>query len=426
MKEIRFESAFPQVPERVHLRLERALQEKEKEGKNMSARSLKRPALACALALGMLLILSGSAYALASHLGILDFLVQGDENATGALKAAVQPVAATATADNIRIDLTGAVFDGERLALAFTAQNLEPESMALLTLDSVTLNGQNVYANFHSFDGQWLPDIFALEIAGTYSRNPVSGGMLSDRIAGVFSGMISGEATFTVARPRSGKLVIADPELYGDPEMAASDPGELKDQQERLDAILQSGQEILDAAACASQENIDRLAREGRSAVDRSGMLLPYEFSVNMHETAVITVAFTLDADETRASVIRPEMEPVNLPGGAAVLENAFISPLSTLLSLRVYFDGDALPLSFPALTDENGHALAFLDMEYEGMMGARQDADGRWFTDIEWNFPGLAEIPREIRFTFEDEAETEAQAAFQEAFSQSVVIKLR
>ena len=417
MKEIRFESAFPQVPEKVHLQLERALREKKQGAKKRSAGSLKRPALACILVL-FLLAVSGSAYALASHLGILDFLVRGDKNATDALKASVQPVAATATQDNIRIDLNGAIFDGERLALSITAQNLEPENLALLTLDSVTLAGQNVYANFQSFDGQWLPDIFALEIAGTYSRNPVSGGLLSDQVKGELSGTVSGEVAFTVSRPRSGKLTIADPELCLDSENAALDP----DQQERLAAIRQSGQEILDTA----QEDMDELTLTDRSVVDRSGTFLPDGSEGNMIETAVITLPFTLDADAAKASVIRPEMAPVNLPGGTAVLENAFISPLSTLLSLRVYFDGDALPISFPALTDENGHPLAFLDMEYESMMGARQDTDGRWFTNIEWYFPGLAEIPRKIRFAFEDAAESDAQAAFQDAFSQSVVIKLR
>ena len=132
-----FESTFPAVPAPVHLQLEKALEEKNQ----MKMQKTKRSAVVLALAIILLMGLMGIAYA-AVHTGILDYLVGGEKKASLALMESVQEVTASAREDHIRIDLTGAIFDGDRLALSFTMENEKPEEIALVTLDTVTLNGE--------------------------------------------------------------------------------------------------------------------------------------------------------------------------------------------------------------------------------------------------------------------------------------------
>lgn len=433
MTDINFQTVFSQTPETVHLRLENALLNKRKEDTNMN--TMKRPLIALMIT-ALLLTLCGSAYALATHFSVLDYLVRGDENASDALKAAVQPVTATQTVDDIRIDLTGAVYDGQRLALSFSAENLKPENMAMLALNKITLNEENVPINFSSFgsptdasDGVWAPNIFSLNVAGTMSRNPISGGMLSSALRNDYSGTVSCEAVFTVRRPQNGKLVIVDPSLYYDLEKAVPAPEVRADYREQMDAVWQSGQEIVGAFDCTDEGIIQNLIQDGRTVVDRSGVLLAGDAEEagndSMIETATIVLSFSLDADAAKACVIRPETETVEWPGYAVTVENVFLSPLSTRITLQLSGEGEAPNLPLPALTDENGNALSFLDMESEAYTGgAAPDESGRWVQEFEWDYPGLTEFPEEIHFGFK-ETENEAQMVLQEAFSQNVVIRL-
>ncbi len=437
MNGINFQSVFSQTPETVHLHLENALLNKRKEDTNMN--TMKRPLIALMTA-ALLLTLCGSAYALASHFGVLDYLVRGDENASDALKAAVQPVAATQTADDIRIDLNGAVYDDQRLALSFSAENLKPENMAMLSLDKIILNGQNISINFSSFgspvdasDGVWVPDIFSRNVAGTLSRNPLSGGMLSAALRSDFSGTVSGEAVFIVSRPQSGKLVIADPVLYFDLNKAVPDPDVRADYQEQMDAIWQSGQEIMDAFECTDENLIRSLIQDGRTVVDCSGTILAEKWAGDMAgagndsmiETATIVLSFTLDADTAKACVLQPETETVEWSGYAVTIKNVFLSPLSTRIALQLSGESEAPTLPLPTLIDENGNVLSFLDMESEAYTsGAEPDESGRWVQEFEWDYPGLEEFPKEIHFTFK-ETDDKTKKALQDAFSQNVVIRL-
>lgn len=73
MNDIHFENAFPSVPSVVHLRLEKALEEK-----NMNLNKAKRPVATLAIVLALLLGLMGMAYA-ANYTGILDFAKEHKE-----------------------------------------------------------------------------------------------------------------------------------------------------------------------------------------------------------------------------------------------------------------------------------------------------------------------------------------------------------
>ena len=95
-----WDSLYIPVPSAVHQRLEKALEEKEK----MNAKKVMKPLTAAALALALILLLGGAAYA-AVESGILKYLVNGEQNATDELKNSVQPLDVSVTRDDFRVTL---------------------------------------------------------------------------------------------------------------------------------------------------------------------------------------------------------------------------------------------------------------------------------------------------------------------------------
>ena len=214
MKRFDWEKVYGPVPASVHMRLEKALEEKKK----MNTGKALRPAAAIALALLLTLLLGGAAYA-ATRLGILDYLVGGEGSAPDELKNSVQPVLASAEGDGMRVELNGAVFDGSRLALSFTEENLNPHSPAFITLDQVLLEGEWIPQNFGG-GGHWMPFI-RLDTENA-DHNPYFEGFLSGDLKKEYTGQIQGEAIFIVSRP-TGPLVVVDPVMWYDYGAAIAD-----------------------------------------------------------------------------------------------------------------------------------------------------------------------------------------------------------
>lgn len=445
-----FESAFPAVPAPIHLQLEKALEEKT----NMNLQKTKRPAAVLALALALLLGLMGIAYA-AVHTGILDYLVGGKEKASQELIDSIQPVAATAEKDNIRIDLTGAVFDGRRLALSFTMENKKPEEMALVTLDTVTLNGQWIPIEFQSFLDQWLPEVFSVNEPG-YVRNPVSGGMLSDWIDDDFSGVIQGEATFVVSRPVK-QLAVIDPWMWYDLETVIPEAEWRQDYQSRKEAVLESGAEIADAFTM----EVGHWLSMGYTPVDINGRflletaehghLIPcyagkgygeralYSNVTNrsgqMTESARITLSFTIDADAAQSIRIEPTLSDIALSNCTVHFEKVLITPLSTLIHLKLYpLENTAeaakeLMRCYPCpyLDAPGEESISWLEMEGEGWSGCPAAHGEQAYYEIGVSWGGMEKIPDELRFSFEhaQEAEEERIQMLRNEFIEKVVIPL-
>ncbi|MBQ6803243.1 MAG: DUF4179 domain-containing protein [Clostridia bacterium] len=449
MKTYDWENAFPAVPAMVHLRLEKALEEKG----TMNGKYVRRPAAALALVMALLLALMGVAYA-AVNSGILDYLVGGEERASQALKASIQPVTATAEKDHIRIDLTGAIFDGDRLALSFTMENHKPEEMAYVTLDEVLLNGEWIPISFQSFAGQWLPDVFAIDFPD-YSRNPNSGGMLSDWLKKEYTGIIQGEATFVVQRPMKQAVVI-DPWMWYDYDVVLEDEESRAHYQARKDAILQSGLEVADVFRDAHSylgEGYTVLDAWGNFLLDQSEYqyLRPFFMSENygsrpvyhetinregqMMETARITIPFTLNADsvqDIRLDVVIPDIELENC---TAHFEKISVTPLSTLVKLKLY-PRENTPEAVaelsrcygcPSISVPEGQRIEWLQMEGEGFAGGRRDEDGRHYYEISFSWGGMMELPDSLCFSYEFDAEPEeAQIArLRQEFIEKLTIPL-
>lgn len=451
MNQIHFENAFPCVPIPVHLRLENALEEK----KQMSMHKAKCPAAAMALILALLLGLMGIAYA-AAQAGILDYLVGGEEKASQALKESIQMVQAAATGDQIKIDLTGAIFDGDRLALSFTMENLKPEELALVTLDTVTLNGEWIPIDFQSFQDQWLPDIFTMDEPG-YVRNPVSGGMLSDWIDQDFSGILQGEATFVVSRPVK-KLAVVDPWMWYDLETVIPEVEWRQDYQNRKDAVLEAGVEIADAFTMEA----DYWLSQGYTPVNISGRflletaeyshLIPFyagkgygeralytnvtNRNGQMLETARIILPFTIDTGAAKAIRMEPALSDITLSNCTVHFEKVLVTPLSTLIHMKLYplentrEAADELMRCYPSpsLIAPEGPAIAWLDMEGMGW-GSSPSADAeKKYYEIGISWGGMKEIPAALRFSFEyaDEPADEEIRQLRQQFEEKVVIPLR
>lgn len=450
MNEFHFENAFSSVPPVVHGRLERALEEK-----NMNRQSAKRSSVVLAVVMALLLGVMGLAYA-ATQTGILNYLVGGEENASQALKDSVQTVAATASGDDIQIDLTGAIYDGDRMALSFTMENKQPENVALVTLDTVTLNGKWVPINFQSFQDQWLPDVFTVDVAPTI-RNPLSGGMLSGVLAEDYTGIVRGEATFVVSRPVK-EMVVVDPWMWYDLDIVIPDAEWRKDYEDRKRAIEQSGLKMADVFTMEAGYWL----QEGYTPVDISGNFLldkqeyrdlaPFyagqgygerpAFSNitnragQMQVTERIPLSFTFDADKAKESRIEPKLKDIPLENGTVHFEKVVITPLSTLIEMRIYPKENtqeakkALMECYDAawLCNANGEPLDYLDMEGEGWRGYREETNGENYFVMETSWGGMKTMPDALGFSFSHAPKTndpDVQRMRQE-FTEKVVIPLK
>ncbi len=418
MKDIRWERAFPPVPAQVHAALEKAL--KEKNEPMMKKRM--RPAMVAALALAALLLLAGIAYA-ATQWGILDYLVGGEEHASVQLKASVQQVQATRTTDDVQIDLTGAVYDGDRLSLSFRLENLAPEKLCMVTLDAVTLNGEPAPFAFNSARDEWLPAVFAVDVPGV-ARNPRTGGVLSMQLPARYSGVVRGEATFVVERPVSGKLAVVDPVLWYDyARVFADSPDVATDYEERRNAILKSDAVMADAFELEPAYWL----QAGYTVVDADGGFLledyrysdlaPEEFGRvkpgldvterpgQMYETARVVVPFEIDADLALKN--RVELTPARfeLPDCTVYIDQALLTPLSTIIRMRVEPNGIspetlAQRYALVRLLDETGlpgKTVDYHDMEGETSGSFADEALSCYEIIIEE--AGLATLPKELRF---------------------------
>ena len=444
MTEMNWEQAYPSVPASVHHRLEKALEEK----KHMRTGKALKPVAALVLAVLLTLALSGAAFA-ATRLGILDYLVGGENNATEALKNSVQPIIASVEADGMRVELNGAIFDGNRLALSFTEENLSPDDPAWITLDQVTLEGEWVPEQFGA-SGHWLPFIrIDPEDSDEFTY---SDGFFSGDLGKEYTGQLQGEAIFIVSRP-TGPLAGVDPAMWYDYDTAIEDPEIRADYIRRRDAIRASNVEIADTAHLIPEQ----WYLHGYTVVDIDGNLvmeehmeyMPEEFGAHsmyhnatmyptqMKDTAVIKVPFTIDADAAKAYRKVGTMEDAELTDCTVHLEKCVLSPLSTMIEIRLYprentrEAADALVnrYGYPALLDENGQLIDLLSMEGEG--GRYVQPDDRPYYCIEYIWGGVEKIPIQLTFSFdsEDFPYMKPEAPDPEAnreFEEKVVIQLQ
>lgn len=343
-----------------------------------------------------------------SQTGLLDFLVGNREKASPDLKNSMQVIDATAEADHIRLHITGAAYDGEKLAISWETENMSPQNPAMLSVWSVTASGQEVWPNFSAFDGDWLPMLFGLQEEG-FDRQIVTGGMVGLAPKEKLSGQVPVEVKIAIQRP-TGPIVVVDESLY--PQEGEDEA----DQQNRLEMIALLQESGLDIAP---QDQLDPQAwvEKGYVPVNEGGQVvgnvdqqslqgLYTEYPGLMKKTDTITLQFMLDADRGLALVreVVPSQKDIKLEDCTVRINRLSLSPLTTRIDIDL-IPHDASAESALILQERygsimptsSGKNLDFSDMEFESGGGRHQLKDGSWTYHVDGFMPGLASFPDEI-----------------------------
>jgi len=134
-------NAYPDIPDQCHNTLvntARTIASAQDKTRKLSTGLI--------IAFAILLVLTGIAYA-AVQWGVVDYLL-GRSMPSMELYASTQKVFAAGEADGIVLTVTGAVYDGERLALSWTVENKKPRDLASYYIKNVSFSGVPVDAEF--------------------------------------------------------------------------------------------------------------------------------------------------------------------------------------------------------------------------------------------------------------------------------------
>lgn len=350
---------------------------------------------------------------------------ENEVQVSGTLRESVAPVDASLVADDVRLSITGAIFDGRFFAVGWLVENLRPENPAMVLCKTVEVNGQPVYALADFPWTSWSPGFTGLGIE-TEGRNRISFGMsgeLSDMEA---EAELTVRVTFAVKRPK-GELVVVDPLVYDD---ASLEEGMRADWQAMLEALRASGVRIAEADAL----DPDAWAAQGYTVLNAGGQYyldgeywseydlsdisalhnIYYEGPVeeSMETVEDVVIEFPMDAGEclSRVRDVTPR-EDIIEDDRAIRFTHVRLSPLTTFVEYEVIpaeETEEALAIlttgsAWPVMTDQDGKALAFSGagtvINHNGS-DMRQRDDGTYYRETSRVWPGLMELPSGIRMT--------------------------
>jgi hypothetical protein len=390
----------------------------------------------------VLMALTLTALAL-SQAGLLDFLIGNPEKASMELKDSMQLIDTTEEFDHIRIRITGAAYDGEKLAISWESQNLNPQEPAMLSMRSVTAGGEDIWPNFSAFDGDWLPMLFGLQEEG-FDRQKVSGGMVGLAAREQLTGQVPVEVKVAIQRP-TGPLMVVDVSLY-------PQEGENEDdkafREERMALVKETGLAI----APHDQLNPKTWINKGYVPVDDSGQIFGHseqqgnalytEYPGLMKDAGIITLTFTLDADRGLALVrdLVPRQRDIKLKDCTVRINRLSLSPLTTRMDIDL-IPHDGTAESALILQERYGNISpttkgknpAFADMEFESAGARRQLKDGSWAYHVDILYPGLNVFPDSITLSprwdyFGDRRDDDISAEDMkdiEAFEKALTLKI-
>ncbi len=373
-------NAFPTTPESCR----RALSARP-EAAYMKKRRLKL----CVIAAMCLVLLGGIAYAADSY-GVFRYLL-GSAQPSAELAALSQTLGQSAAADEIQITLTDLVYDGNGLSLSYNVENLQPAQAALIRLESLTLDGRSVtVACEDDSEALMVPSLHRDE--APVQRNPMLSGVTAVNLPEL-SGLVTGEITFSVLRPKAGFAIVSD-ELCDDAGLSDYDEAQLPDIQDQR------------AAALALENAVIIHENEAENYADRAqiepGFGLLNDADETLTETARITIRFVLDASQKAGKDLRPAADTV-LSNCTVHIESLWVSPLSTEATvyllpsenteeaaqhLAAYY-GDM------TLTDSSGRELTYAEMDY--LSGNQPDVvciGEQWICRYMISMPGVETMP--------------------------------
>lgn len=349
---------------------------------SVSQRHTKRPLRAAAVAIALLLALAGAAYALSGS-SVFRYLIGMDTPGSG-LEAISQQPRGEAASDGITISISGFVYDGERLALAFQAYNEQPESAAFIRLVSLKINGEEhgwLHATASSQSPMMIP-FTGLDILPV-QRNPAIGGITSQLLP-TLNDAVSCEAEFVVERPQKG-LVFIEEALWDN--LSGYDE-EQREEMEDQRATIASLQNAI--VAQPTQANAQKWLKEGYTVVDASGGIHVSDIDgpspYHLRETDRLVVRFTFDADLASAYVCDLSSPlPIALPGCTLSIDKLRLSPLSTEVDFTLFANENSREAAERLRADYGAVMLTDglrLEVDYAGMDFMRDDTSRLIQTD--------------------------------------------
>lgn len=415
------------------------------------------------LAFGLLLILASVAFA-AVRFGILDYLI-GKNEPTTELSAYAQPLYVHEEVDHVAITVTGAMYDGEKLALSYSVENLKPENLVSLHIESVTLGNKRADPVFVFPDREsWIPYAFGMQEL-SWSRNPVSGGMNCIVYSEPLRGQQEVIVHYSVHRPLH-PLVVLDEGLI-EPLDSIEDDEYRAEKQALIDAILSSGVKIADRQHQDAQWWNDK----GYGVLDITGSFFwpeitfhedmteeefyalldtaneKWSYEAQTEQTGKGALRFIIDADrglEHRNEYVFTDsaesQQEVSLMDCKVILERFTMTPLSTHMIFlmypleNTYEAAEELRLQYRwlELRDENDDIIEFASMENECSDGLiRQNENDEWMVEWNWSLAGAITVPTEVRVTAvaaidEEQIATEEQVKAFGVFAEKMRLRMK
>ncbi len=358
-----------------------SLQE-ESEVKPVKKASLRLVALAAAL----LLTLTATAFAL-TRPAVLDWLL-GYSPASEELTRMAQPIYAEATADGVTLRVTSVVYDGRNLAFSYEAEVADPTMAAVFALDPVfTVNGQE--ARIPEPEAHIVPTMH-LNVAPV-QRNPNRAGQMTGVLTGL-TGEVRCEMTFRIWRPEKAFVFLID---------ESSDLRHIDAQPADYQADLRDKLTAMQSLRNAVIPGIDQ---QDAAAWVADGYTVDGE---NLRETAVVTLAFTFDADNTLAHDFSGTAD-IPLEGGKMHVEQLLLSPLQTFVDVRLIPQENTQEAAQALMTCHGEFVLTAAGsepVEYSSMSYLSSFApyvtcmDGQWVCRYILEMPGLSVFPESVGF---------------------------
>lgn len=355
--------------------------------------------MAIIVAVSVMLVGIAVAYAV-TRPAILYWLL-GDQSANEALEQSAQNVMGENSADHITVRINSLVYDGERFAFSYTLENDQPETPAMVMLDShIKVNGQaEELTNTDSCTNEpkIVPD--SRQDILPVRRNPTDGGGWSMPISQDLSGDVNCEITFIVYRPVKGFVVLSDPEdgIYHLSEYGDETQAEIQDSWN----MLRSFNNVIITEITDSDP--DKWSKDGYTVIDPSGMILntdSYESTLyNMKETAHIPVTFHFNADAKSVYDFSGTTEVV-LSDCTVRIHNIRFSPLTTLVDISLIPEENSKEAAQELvdrygqidLLDENEEPVQYSSMDY--MDNSTPWVTEHWHDNKQWACTYLVEMP--------------------------------
>ena len=357
-------------------------------------------ALALMLAIMFLLMLGT---ALASHFGLLDYLLGTSGNpASYELLDSIQPLEVSGTLDNVKVNVTGGLYDGKRFSLSWTIENNDASIPVLVDLETVQVNGEPANADNITTNGSLIP----FPRNNTVSNHVMGGGMRGYVDNAAEQDFVEISLSFKVTKPL-GELVVVDESIYV-----------IDNNQTRIGQIEEAGIRIAGPNELEIQAWVDKgftvLYSTGRAISmvgDYHEVAKYYEHRPNQYEeVGDIQLTFQLDSTHAKQYIYTAQKidRLISNDGFCFKVNELSFTPLSTIVDIECwpeegafksleeihsrYESGETDP--WIMFADSDGAIIDYVDIGFTVSWFAEEQQDKSLVLHMQEVFPGLIRMP--------------------------------